>query len=194
MRYLLTSCFAATVIAMQPVMAAQPPATQRSVAPVVELKAAQPAPAAVHPVNNLAINPFALIYSTVSFSYERVITPSFGVIINPAFMFPGNNGLDFFAVGGALGTRWYVAGDAPSGFFLSPQVEANFYWKSQSGDVTTVAGKTLLGYHWLIGDMVSVHWAGGVQYMALFGSDGSSDRRFHGGVLPTMEVGLGGAF
>ena len=98
-------------------------------------------------------------------------------------------------LGAAFGLRIYPRGRAPAGFYLSPQLEMNHLNADATKTALTTYGiKGMFGYHWIIGDRVSLHWGGGVQYLMFEGS--RRDQIFQvlpRGFWPTMEFGVGAA-
>jgi hypothetical protein len=142
----------------------------------------------------LSINPFALLYDNVSVSVEVVLGEHEALIFNPTYIYDGR--LQRTGLGGAIGLRIYPQGRAPSGFYLSPQLEINHLQASgNKQDFTTYGVKGLFGYHWIIADSLSLHWGGGIQYLKSEG--GEKDALLTGlpgGVWPTMEFGIGSAF
>jgi hypothetical protein len=159
------------------------------------------------PPNVITTNPLAaLLGGTANLEYERAVHPYVGVFAGPqiqfgyGLLFRGSEGDSVFGLGLTTGARFYLFGEAPRGFFLSPQLEVAYVsltTASGSGSGSGFGVSALVGYQWLIADHFVISIGGGVRYMevsATASSGSSTASASLSGFGPAARLALGGAF
>ncbi len=124
MRTLLASLF----LMMAPVAAAQSDAPATTGTPP-----AATAPATTTertgPRNTVTVNVPANLFGAYSIEYERVLSPSLSLFVEPTYF--AIRPTEGFSVGASgpgvvVGLHYFLFGNAPSGLFLSPEVYATY--------------------------------------------------------------------
>lgn len=100
------------------------------------------------------------------------------------------------SVGLSGGVRWFFAGRAPAGWFISPNLSLAY----AEAEVDGIEGSALAyslgaigGYTWLLGDVVDISLGLGAQYMSAEVDVEGISAGFRG-VLPSGRLALGVAF
>lgn len=157
------------------------------------------------PLNTITIEPLSLIFArTIDVEFEHAVSPGVSLFVGPSVIIgtPSTTYANesYFGVGVSFGARFFMFGNAPRGFFLSPFAEiayasASVNGASGSGVAFAVGG--LVGYTWLIGDVFDVSIGGGVQYFSeqVTATNGSTTYQVgFNGVLPALRLALGFGF
>lgn len=156
------------------------------------LAVTQSAHAVERPENSLTLNVLPLLLNVIDVTYERVLTPELAVQLSGGFKFPEAPLLGWvfdetWAWKVGAGMRWYVAGHAPTGFFVNPGLQIFGLPKQQ---FVAGSGHLMLGGAWLVANRFHMSAGGGVQY--LVGDRGDTRKGF--GFVPAAQFSMGPAF
>lgn len=159
------------------------------------------------PPNVVTTNPLATVLAgTANVEYERAIAPWASLFVGPQVQFGYGvllrSGADdkIFGLGLSAGARFYVFGDAPRGFFLSPQLDIAYVTLRRGSAEGSGAGfgiAALIGYQWLVADHFAISLGIGGRYLAVTAnasSGGSSASTDTSGFGLAGRLALGAAF
>lgn len=152
------------------------------------------------PLNTLTVNSLGLLIGSVYIEYERALSERLSWYAGPSYfgLDPGSADGDWtlrlFRL--SSGVRLFLLGRAPEGLFLGPEVSVGYIeldTKSTIASATTWSAGGMLGYTWLIGDLVDLSLGLGLEHLS---ASTSYDGETYGssGLLPMLRLSIGAAF
>ena len=164
--------------------------------------------------NLITINPLPLLFGFLTLGYERALVPHVSFFVDAqVLVWDGvvralSSGLDdessggrtrFAGAGIAFGPRFFIGGEAPRGFWLSPKITLAYSraWNDfANAEGFGIGALATLGYTWLINHfVVSLGGGAGVQYVAAVGGGEASGVSVSGTSLALdLRLAIGYAF
>lgn len=156
--------------------------------------------------NVLSADPLSALFAGVAYvSYERVLHSYVGLVVGPQIqfshgLFDRDNGEDIFAAGVEAGARIYVSGEAPVGFFVTPQLEVAYASLRRGGAAASgvsYGGAAMIGYQRVISDRFVLSAGIGARYTrftAVVNSSGVSYSTQGSGFSPAVHGAFGVTF
>lgn len=142
------------------------------------------------PKNTITTNPLGMALGIFNIEYERAVSDRVSVYGGPSYFGLGIGDESIDAFGLDLGARFFVSGQAPEGFFLSPGLGLAYVTASATDESLfgwTASG--LLGYTWLFGRAFDLSLGFGGSYFNMEVA-GVGFRGF----LPAARASIGAAF
>jgi hypothetical protein len=131
--------------------------------------------------------------------YERAVRPDVSLYVGPA-LFAGFASLSGeerseLGLGGQIGARFFITGQAPEGLFVSPSLTLA-YARLRAGTTyqsgLRVSSGAMLGYTFLFGDVVALSLGAGASYIGISRTEGSV--AMPGPLEANVRVAMGVAF
>jgi hypothetical protein len=153
------------------------------------------------PKNTITWNPLSILAGVLSVEYERALTEWLTVFAGPQIqVFPGVFNVpedsSAFGVGLTAGARFVLYGDAPEGFWISPQFSAAWATATVNGETADGVGFSagaLVGFSWFIGGVFDLSLGLGAGYVNASVTVGGDTIGLEG-ILPMGRLAIGAAF
>lgn len=148
--------------------------------------------------NAITASPLGLLFGNVGLEYERALSPSVSALLAPSAKW----GKGLLALGVDAGVHVYPGREAVRGFWVGPEGGISktslttYLDGAPVGTVSFVAWslRGMLGYSWLIGDLVDVSVGAGVAYNSTRIADSSGGLVTLNIPFPAFRANLGFAF
>ena len=141
------------------------------------------------PKNTVTTNPLGMALGIFNLEYERAVYDRVSIYGGPSYFGLGVDDTSIDAFGIDAGARFFVSGQAPEGFFLSPGVGVAHVSATGSDSVIGWTASALFGYTWLFDRAFALSLGFGGSYFNMKVEE-SGIRGF----MPSLRASIGAAF
>lgn len=147
--------------------------------------------------NTFTINPLALRYQQLGVEYERAFGKPLSVYVGPEFAYGRTDRSWNLSLGGTLGLRLFVLGNAPSGIYFGPEFSVRYLRRHQDGTLEKAYGLGLggtVGWTLVLFNRFTLAAGFSAQYRATPDLDSPEPGALKVEIIPNPRLAFGVAF